>query len=43
MKRIALVAALGAAFAAPAFAQSSVTVYGRLNTSVEWQDNIGDR
>jgi predicted porin len=40
MKRIALVAALGAAFAAPAFAQSSVTVYGRLNTSVEWQDNI---
>ena len=41
MKRIALVVALGAAFAAPAFAQSSVTVYGRLNTSGEWQDNIG--
>jgi predicted porin len=39
MKRIALVAALGAAFAAPAFAQSSVTVYGRLNTSIEFQKN----
>jgi predicted porin len=39
MKRIALVAALAAAFAAPAFAQSSVTVYGRLNTSIEWQKN----
>src|SRR5262245_7143800 len=39
MKRIALVAALAAAFAAPAFAQSSVTVYGRLNTSLEYQKN----
>ncbi|AKJ31776.1 porin [Caldimonas brevitalea] len=37
MKRIALVAALAAAFAAPVFAQSSVTVYGRLNTSIERQ------
>ncbi|WKB51458.1 porin [Eleftheria terrae] len=36
MKRIALVAAL-AAIAAPAFAQSTVQVYGRLNTSVERQ------
>jgi len=36
MKKIALVAAI-AAFAAPAFAQSSVTLYGRLNTTVESQ------
>lgn len=36
MKKIALVAAL-AAIAAPAFAQSSVTLWGRLNTSVESQ------
>ncbi|MDN3918676.1 porin [Roseateles violae] len=36
MKKIALVAAL-AAIAAPAFAQSSVTLYGRLNTTVESQ------
>ncbi|MCW7539607.1 porin [Aquabacterium sp. A7-Y] len=36
MKRIALAAAL-AALSASAFAQSSVTVYGRLNTSVERQ------
>jgi predicted porin len=36
MKKIALVAAL-AAVAAPAFAQSSVTLWGRLNTSVESQ------
>lgn len=34
MKKIALVAAL-AAVAAPAFAQSSVTLWGRINTSVE--------
>jgi len=34
MKKIALVAAL-AAIAAPAFAQSSVTLYGRVNTTVE--------
>lgn len=37
MKKIALVAALAAASAAPAFAQSSVTLWGRLNTSVESQ------
>ncbi|MEJ6003282.1 porin [Paucibacter soli] len=36
MKKIALVAAL-AAIAAPAFAQSSVTLYGRVNTTVESQ------
>ncbi|WP_425334689.1 porin [Paucibacter sediminis] len=42
MKKIALVAAL-AAIAAPAFAQSSVTLYGRVNTTVESQkvDNQG--
>ena len=37
MKRLALVAALAAATAAPAFAQSSLQVYGRLNVSVERQ------
>jgi predicted porin len=37
MKKIALVAALAAATAAPAFAQSSVTLWGRLNTTVESQ------
>ena len=36
MKKIALVAAL-AALAAPAFAQSTVTLWGRINTSVESQ------
>lgn len=36
MKKIALVAAL-AAVAAPAFAQSSVTLWGRMNTTVESQ------
>jgi predicted porin len=36
MKKIALVAAM-AAVAAPAFAQSSVTLWGRLNTTVENQ------
>jgi predicted porin len=36
MKKIALVAAL-AAFAVPAFAQSSVTLWGRINTTVESQ------
>ena len=36
MKKIALVAAL-AAIAAPAFAQSSVTLWGRINTSIESQ------
>lgn len=39
MKKIALVAAL-AAIAAPAFAQSSVTLWGRINTSVE-NEKIG--
>lgn len=37
MKKIALVAALAAVTAAPAFAQSSVTLWGRLNTSIESQ------
>ena len=37
MKKIALVAALAAVTAAPAFAQSSVTLWGRINTSVESQ------
>ena len=36
MKKIALVAALAATAAAPAFAQS-VTLWGRLNTSIESQ------
>ncbi|MGA0612541.1 porin [Caldimonas sp. KR1-144] len=35
MKRIALAAALAAAFTGSAFAQSSVTLYGRINTTVE--------
>jgi predicted porin len=43
MKKIALVAAL-AAISASAFAQSSVTLYGRINTTVESQkDGTGDR
>ncbi len=37
MKKTALVAALAAVMATPAFAQSSVTLWGRLNTSVESQ------
>jgi predicted porin len=37
MKKIALVAALAAVTAAPAFAQSSVTLWGRINTSLESQ------
>jgi hypothetical protein len=37
MKKIALVAALAAITAAPAFAQSSVTLWGRINTSFESQ------
>ncbi len=40
MKKIALVAAL-AAVSASAFAQSSVTLYGRINTTVESQ-KVGD-
>lgn len=39
MKKLALAAALCAAFTGSAFAQSSVTLYGRVNTSVEFQDN----
>jgi predicted porin len=39
MKKIALVAAL-AALAAPAFAQSTVTLWGRINTSVESQQGV---
>lgn len=39
MKKLALVAALSAVCAGSAFAQSSVTLYGRINTSVEFQDN----
>ncbi len=43
MKKIALVAAL-AAISASAFAQSSVTLYGRVNTTVESQkEGTGDR
>jgi predicted porin len=42
MKRIALAAALMAAFAGSAMAQSSVTLYGRVNTSLEFQDNGDD-
>ncbi len=41
MKKIALVAAL-AAIAAPAFAQSSVTLWGRINTSIE-SEKIGNQ
>ena len=41
MKKIALVAAL-AAISASAFAQSSVTLYGRINTSVESQ-KVGNK
>lgn len=37
MKKIAFVAALAAISAAPAFAQSSVTLWGRINTTVESQ------
>jgi len=39
MKKLALAAALAAAFTGSAFAQSSVTLYGRINTSIEFQDN----
>lgn len=35
MKRIALAAALAAAFTGSAFAQSSVSLYGRINTTLE--------
>lgn len=39
MKKLALVAAIAALFTGSAFAQSSVTLYGRINTSIEFQDN----
>lgn len=39
MKKLALAAALTAAFAGTAYAQSSVQIYGRVNTTVEYQDN----
>ncbi|MFG6448030.1 porin [Roseateles sp. BYS180W] len=43
MKKLAIAAAV-AALAAPAFAQSSVTLWGRVNTSVESQkEGTGDR
>ena len=43
MKRTLIVAALASAAAAPALAQSSVTVYGRLNVSIERQKNDADQ
>lgn len=42
MKKLALAAALTAAFAGSAFAQSSVQVYGRINSTIEYQDNDTD-
>jgi predicted porin len=39
MKKLVLAAALTSAFAGSAFAQSSVTLYGRINTTIEYQDN----
>jgi predicted porin len=39
MKKLALAAALTTAFVGSAFAQSSVTLYGRINTSIEHFDN----
>jgi predicted porin len=41
MKKILALSAIAATFAAPVFAQSSVTVYGRLNLSVE-REKTGD-
>jgi predicted porin len=41
MKRTLAVTAVTALTAGAALAQSSVTVYGRLNTSMEYQENIG--
>jgi predicted porin len=40
MKRTLIVAAIGTLLAGAAAAQSNVTIYGRLNTSVERQKNI---
>jgi len=42
MKKLALAAALTAAFAGSAYAQSSVQIYGRINTTIEYQDNDTD-
>jgi predicted porin len=39
MKKLALAAALTTVFAGSAFAQSSVNLYGRINTSIEHFDN----
>jgi predicted porin len=41
MKRVLVVAAAGALAAGAAFAQSSITIYGRANVSVEQQDRDG--
>jgi predicted porin len=41
MKKILIVAAVSALAAGSAFAQSSVTLYGRLNVSAERQDTMG--
>jgi predicted porin len=41
IKRTLVAAAVTTLTAGAALAQSSVTVYGRLNTSMEYQDNIG--
>jgi predicted porin len=42
MKKSLVLAALAATIAAPAFAQSSVTVYGRLNVTVERSKVVGE-
>lgn len=39
MKKLVLAAAMASLFAGSAFAQSSVSLYGRINTTVEFQDN----
>lgn len=41
MQRTLMVTAIAALAAGSAFAQNSVTIYGRLNTSAEYQENIG--
>lgn len=42
MKKLLVLSAIAATVAAPAFAQSSVTAYGRLNVSIERQKTGGD-
>jgi predicted porin len=42
MKKALVLSAIAATLAAPAFAQSSVQVYGRLNVSLENQTMVGD-